>query len=99
MRRVCGLLLCALLFSSGVFLPASGAEALKKPADAFENTVFVGDSILQQLDRYQLACRQRGKPLLKGAAFMTAAGCTAGGEPLMRKGLSRRGPARTRRML
>lgn len=94
MRRVCGLLLCALLFSSGVFLPASGAEVIKKPADAFENTVFVGDSILQQL-----ACRQRGKPLLKGAAFMTAAGCTAGGEPLMRTGLSRRGTARTRRML
>lgn len=45
--------------------PPVGAESL-----TFEGTVFVGDSIMQQIGRYRLEQTQRGNPMLEGARFL-----------------------------
>lgn len=38
---------------------------------SFEGTVFVGDSIMQQIGRYRLEQAERGSPVLAGARFLT----------------------------
>jgi lysophospholipase L1-like esterase len=60
-RLLCLCLACLLVTAC---LPA-GAE---KPS--FNDTVFVGDSIMQQIGRYRLEQKERGNPVLEGARFL-----------------------------
>ncbi|MGI6695654.1 MAG: GDSL-type esterase/lipase family protein [Christensenellales bacterium] len=60
-RLLCLLLICLLI----AVCPFAGAEKA-----SFDGTVFVGDSIMQQIGRYRLEQAERGNPVLKGARFL-----------------------------
>jgi lysophospholipase L1-like esterase len=62
MKRLLYLLLAFLLIAT---CPPAGAE---KPS--FDGTVFVGDSIMQQIGRYRLEQAEQGNPVLEGARFL-----------------------------
>lgn len=63
MKRLLCLLTACLL--AAACLPGWAEKA------AFEGTVFVGDSIMQQIGRYRLEQSGRGNPVLDGARFLT----------------------------
>lgn len=70
-RRLFPLILAGIMLLA--MLPASGELSA---VDFYDGTVFVGDSILQQLGRYAMICQQEGRPLLGSARFLTAASYT-----------------------
>ena len=71
------LIACLLLPSLGL-----AAESLRKPDDSdlteglydayFDDAVFVGDSVLRQLQTYLMEQAERGKPMLGKARFLSA---------------------------
>ncbi|MGI6726506.1 MAG: SGNH/GDSL hydrolase family protein [Christensenellales bacterium] len=62
MKRL--LCLCLACLLAAACLPA-GAEQ-----PSFAGTVFVGDSIMQQIGRYRMEQTERGNPILEGARFL-----------------------------
>lgn len=85
MRRLFGWVL-VIVFLCPFAATRAGAKSLRMEDDAdlhqgtydayFDDAVFVGDSIFQQLWRYVEGQRQQGRPLLGGARFMVAASYT-----------------------
>lgn len=74
--RCLALILGLMLLGSGLFAPARAENAWEAADPFFEDTVFVGDSIMAQLGRYQAEAKKEGIPLLGEARFLAAVSYT-----------------------
>lgn len=72
LKRVCAVFLCAMLLAGMAAAGASDTACSAEEAGYFDDAVFVGDSLTNQLRKFRAACRDQGTDILGTARFLSA---------------------------